>query len=329
MVSNTVGVFIATSTPPEEIGHKAALAENLGFGEVWVAEDYFQVGGFTASAAALAATEGVKVGLGIVASVARHPAVTAMETATLARIHPGRFMPGIGHGVPFWTGQMGLTPKSPLSALRECVTAVRALLEGQTITQQGRQFMFEGVSLAHPPAVIPEIVTGVLGPKSLALSGEIADGTVMSVLAGARYLESAVADIGRGIAFGGRKDHLVPTFALCSIDVDNAIARQNVRLPLANYLAAVGVHNPLSGAYGYNDKLAELLPLGVERLAAEMPEEWIDNLAIAGDPESVNSRIKQLIDAGATSVIVSPVDPERREAELRMLAESVLPNFAD
>jgi alkanesulfonate monooxygenase SsuD/methylene tetrahydromethanopterin reductase-like flavin-dependent oxidoreductase (luciferase family) len=35
-------------------------------------------------------------GVGIVAAVARHPAVTAMEVASLARTYPGRFSAGIG-----------------------------------------------------------------------------------------------------------------------------------------------------------------------------------------------------------------------------------------
>ncbi|NDK88173.1 LLM class flavin-dependent oxidoreductase [Gordonia desulfuricans] len=324
MAKTSVGVFIATSTPPEDIGSKAALAEELGFGEVWTAEDYFQYGGFTAAAAALAATTDVRVGLGIVASVARHPAVTAMETATLARCHPGRFIAGIGHGVPFWTGQMGLTPKSPLTALRECVTAVRALLSGETVTSEGRQFTFDNVALAHPPTIVPEIVTGVLGPKSLALSGEIADGTVMSVLAGATYLEAVVADISRGMTVSGRTEHSLPTFALFSIDEDEDAARQRVRGPLAGYLAAVGPHNPLSAAYGYNETLAELITLAPDEFAAALPEEWIDTLTVAGNPASVGRRIEELRAAGATSVVLSPVDPATAAAELRLFADTTL-----
>ncbi|UUZ59017.1 LLM class flavin-dependent oxidoreductase [Nocardioides sp. B-3] len=144
------------------------------------------------------ATQHVKVGIGIVASVARHPAVTAMEIATLARVYPGRLLPGVGHGVPFWTDQMGLTPKSPLSALTECINGVRDLLEGMTVDLEGRQFDFHSVALGHPPTTEVPLLTGVLGPKSLALSGKIADGTVMSVLSGTKYLEAAVQHISGG-----------------------------------------------------------------------------------------------------------------------------------
>ena len=71
----------------------------LGFDEVWLAEDYFFYGGLSSAAVVLAATERVRVGLGILSCVARHPAVTAMEISSLDRSFPGRLMQGIGHGV--------------------------------------------------------------------------------------------------------------------------------------------------------------------------------------------------------------------------------------
>jgi alkanesulfonate monooxygenase SsuD/methylene tetrahydromethanopterin reductase-like flavin-dependent oxidoreductase (luciferase family) len=319
-----VGVFIATSTPPERIPALAVAAEQLGYGEVWVAEDYFCYGGFTGAALALGATERVSVGLGIVASVARHPAVTAMEIATLARAHPGRFLPGIGHGVPVWTDQMGVTAPSPLAALTECVTAIRALLTGRTVDAVGKQFTFRSVTATHAVAEQVPILTGVLGPKSLRLSGKIADGTVMSVLSGTRYLELAGRHIREGMAESGRTEHLMPTFALCSVNKDSKRARAAVRPMLAGYLAAVGPHNALTGAYGYDEQIAELLANSPDTVAAELPEEWIDTLAVAGDPDEVAARITELRCAGATSVVLSPVNADTALEEIELVAATVL-----
>ncbi|GAY12933.1 LLM class flavin-dependent oxidoreductase [Pseudonocardia sp. N23] len=323
-----VGVFVATSTPPERIPVLAATAERLGYGEVWVAEDYFCYGGFTGAALALGATERVSVGLGIAASVARHPAVTAMEIATLARAHPGRFLPGIGHGVPFWTDQMGVTAKSPLTALRECVNSVRTLLAGETVDMQGKQFTFRSVTATHPVDGHVPILTGVLGPKSLRLSGAIADGTVMSVLAGTRYLEEASRHIRDGMAESGRSEHLVPTFALFSVAKDSRQARAAVRPALAGYIAAVGAHNPLTGAFGYGDQIAELLQGSPETLADKLPEEFIDTLAVAGDPDEVAARISALRAAGATSVVLSPVNADTALDEIELAASAVLPQLS-
>jgi 5,10-methylenetetrahydromethanopterin reductase len=321
-----VGVFIATATPPDRIAPFAHEAEQLGYSQVWVAEDYFCYGGFTGAALALQATSQVTVGLGVVASVARHPAVTAMEIVTLARAYPGRFLPGIGHGVPFWTDQMGLTARSPLSALTEAVTAIRGLLSGETIDSEGKQFAFHSVSLTHPAQAQVPILTGVLGPKSLRLSGQIADGTVMSVLSGTKYLEEALDRISEGMADGGRSSHLVPTFALFSVDKDREAARAAVRPQIAFYLSAVGPHNPLTTPFGYNDQLGDLLERGgVDLLAREMPDEWVTELAVAGNPDEVAERINSLMAAGATSVVLSPVNLDAADAQLRLCADTVFP----
>ena len=58
------------------------------------------------AAAALASTERLAVGLGILPAVSRTAAVTAMEIATLASIAPGRVVGGIGHGIQSWMAQM-------------------------------------------------------------------------------------------------------------------------------------------------------------------------------------------------------------------------------
>ncbi|MGW5201003.1 LLM class flavin-dependent oxidoreductase [Streptomyces spiralis] len=322
-----VGAFIATATtPPEQVGPLARQVEDLGFGEVWVAEDCFYYGGFTSAGLALQSTTDITVGLGIISSMTRHPAMAAMEIATLARVHPGRFLAGIGHGVPAWTDQMGLTPRSPLTALNECVTSIRRLLSGETVADEGRQFTFRDVSLAFLPDTEVPLLTGVLGSKSLRLSGRIADGTVLSVLAGTKYIEYALEHIRGGMTEAGRSSHLLPTYALFSANKDSKAARAAVRPLLAFYLEAVGPRNALTGAFGYNDHLAELLSEGgTDRLVREMPEEWIDELAVAGSPDQVGERIEQLLKAGATSVVLSPVNPESAAEELELVAKSVLP----
>ena len=116
-----VGLVLGSALPPEDIPTVARRGEELGFGELWLAEDYFFTGGISGATAVLAQTTEVPVGLGIVSAMVRHPGVLAMEIATMARMYPGRVHPGIGLGVPAWIDQMGLTPPSQLGAMRECV----------------------------------------------------------------------------------------------------------------------------------------------------------------------------------------------------------------
>src|ERR671934_1056856 len=101
-----IGFVYTADRPPEGIAPFADAAESAGLDELWLWEDCFLAGGIAASATALAATQRIGVGLGVMPAVFRNPVACAMEIATLARLHPGRFIAGLGHGVPGWMEQI-------------------------------------------------------------------------------------------------------------------------------------------------------------------------------------------------------------------------------
>ena len=68
-----VGIQIGATTPAAQLGSTTTTAEALGYAEAWLAEDYFEHGGVASVAAALAATERIPIGLGVVAAAVRHP----------------------------------------------------------------------------------------------------------------------------------------------------------------------------------------------------------------------------------------------------------------
>jgi alkanesulfonate monooxygenase SsuD/methylene tetrahydromethanopterin reductase-like flavin-dependent oxidoreductase (luciferase family) len=329
-----LGLLIASQAPPERVPQIAATAERLGFGELWLPEDYFFGGGVAAAMAALSATSSLPVGLGVVSAMARHPALLAMELASIERLHPGRVWPGIGLGVPHWVKQMGVMRRSPLTALRETVTAVRALLAGDTVTRDGDVFAFDAVTLTHPVATPPPLYMGVIGPKMLRLSGEVADGTVVSVLAGAGYLRWLRERVAEGQAVAGREGqpHRVATFALYDVDRDAAASKRRLREITAFYLAAVP-KSALTDVYGVGDELTDMVQRGgadaAALIAREMPDQWIEDLVIAGDPDECAAKVQALLDAGADSVVLSPSDHERSEEIAEATARDVLPQLRE
>jgi alkanesulfonate monooxygenase SsuD/methylene tetrahydromethanopterin reductase-like flavin-dependent oxidoreductase (luciferase family) len=317
----TVGLLLGSSSPPEQIPRLAARGEELGFAELWLAEDYFTTGAIAASGAALGATRTVPVSTGVVSALARHPAVLAMEAATLARLHPGRFRLGVGLGVREWLRQMGVDPRSPLTVMRESITAVRSLLAGETVSLDGRSFHLDAVELAHPPEPAPPILAAATGPKMLALSGELTDGTVLSVLAGPEYVRWACARIDEGRARGGGAvPHSVTTFALCHAGPDPAAARAAIR-PLASEYLVLDPVGPLTDVYGFGDRLAGLA-------AEDVPEAWLAELVVAGDADECIAQIQRLLEAGSTSVALFPTPPEQGDEILEYLGRHVLPAFA-
>ena len=80
----SLGLVMGGAVAPENIASAAAAAESSGFDEFWLAEDLFFAGGISAATLALEATSHVTVGLGVVSAVARHPALLAMELATIS-----------------------------------------------------------------------------------------------------------------------------------------------------------------------------------------------------------------------------------------------------
>ncbi len=232
-----IGLVLGSAVAPEQVQGAAATAEACGFDEIWLAEDYFFTGGISGAALVLAATAHITVGLGVVSAVARHPALLAMELSTLSRTYDDRLIAGIGLGVPAWVRQMGLHPRSPLSALRECVTTTKALLRGETVDARGEVFSFNNVTLVYPETGAPTPVRmGVIGPKMLQLSGEVADGSVLSVSAGHDYVRWAKDRIDEGRARAGRADHHpITVFAIYAVDDDGGAARESARARLAFY----------------------------------------------------------------------------------------------
>lgn len=306
-MSKQVGLVIGSSVGPERLAGAAAKAEQAGFNELWLAEDFFFTGGISGANIALSATEKIQVGLGVVSAVVRHPALLAMEIATTARAHPGRFQPGIGLGVPAWMRQMNLLPDSPLSAVRECVTSIRALLDGAELTESGRVFDFESVRLVYPQEERVPLHMGVIGPKMLQLSGEVADGSILSVAAGVDYIQWARERIDAGREKAGRTDeHRLTVFAIYAVSEDARAAKRRARETLAFYKAAGG-RNALTDVAGISEALLEMSGRGgAETVEAEMPDWWVEDLTVAGTPEEVRAKIGRLFEAGADSVSLFP-----------------------
>jgi alkanesulfonate monooxygenase SsuD/methylene tetrahydromethanopterin reductase-like flavin-dependent oxidoreductase (luciferase family) len=172
-------VVFRPELPPERLREFVTAAQAGGLDDVWLWEDCFREGGLTTAAAALSWTSSLRVGLGLMPVPLRNPALAAMEIATLARLFPGRFVPGAGHGVLDWMAQVGARAASPMTLLREWVTAVRALLAGQTVTTSGEYVRLDHVALDWPPQTVPPLLVGARGPKTLALGGELADGVIL------------------------------------------------------------------------------------------------------------------------------------------------------
>lgn len=175
-----VAAIARPQLPPDRVRAVAIAAEEAGLGELWLWEDCFWEGGISMAGALLGTTERLRIGIGLMPYPLRNVALAAMEIAALDRLFPGRFVPGLGHGVQEWIGQAGARVRSPLTLAAEYVTALRALLAGEEVSVAGDYVRLDRVRLVWPPATVPALHVGATGPKSLHLSGQVADGTILT-----------------------------------------------------------------------------------------------------------------------------------------------------
>jgi 5,10-methylenetetrahydromethanopterin reductase len=290
---------------------RARAAERAGFDDLWFIEDYFQTGAFTMAGAAAAVTTRIGLGLGVVNPYTRHPALLAMETATLAAVAPGRVVLGLGAGVRRWIeGQMAIPAGRPLGALRDCIDVIRRLWAGERVEHEGTAFSLRDIALEYTPAqaTLP-IVLGVKGPRALALAGAVGDGVLCSIMSSpghVRRVREATAAARREAGQPARFPVLA--YVPMAIGRDAAAARRAVRPLLARYLAHLHGQGILQDA-GVSQ--AETLAIRAARAAGDsgaslVTDAHVDAFALAGTPDQARARLRDWRDAGLDTPIAVP-----------------------
>ena len=307
------GVVFPATAEVETLPAFAQRTEAQGFDELWVVEDCFLSGGLVMAATALAATRRLRVGLGLMAAPLRNPALAAMEIATLARLHPGRFTAAFGHGVREWMAQSGALPERRLAALAEVTSTVRALLAGDTVTSAGSHVQLTDVALARAPDPPPPILIGTTGPRGLALAGALADGFLLAEGCGPAFIPRAVAQA--SAAASGRGSPSAVVYAWLRVEDDDEHARTLLRPVLERWIewglfpepaAAAGIVSPLP-------------PGAVARsLAAQV--------AVVGDPPACADSALRFVEAGAATLVLVAIGGDH-ERQYERFAREVLPQL--
>lgn len=270
-----LGIVLVPTLAPEALRPLAAAADQH-LDELWLWEDCFKESSIAAAGPALAWTERVRVGIGLAPAPLRNVALLAMELATLHRLFPGRLVPGIGHGVQDWMGQVGARAASPLTLLREYAEALRLLLDGHEVTVSGRYVTLDRVRLDWPPEPGTPILVGGTGPRTLELAGRVGDGILIGSVTSDAELADSVATA-RGGWVGAR-------------------GAAGGRMPVVTHLMATtgpGAEQRLADELRRWDRADGALGRGV-----------------AGDARVVADAVRRLAAIGATSVVLQPTQDE-------------------
>jgi F420-dependent oxidoreductase-like protein len=336
----SIGYWGLGHTPADQLDI-AQTAERLGYDSIWAAEAYGSDAA-TVLAWIAAGTTRIKLGAGIFQIPARSAAMTAMTAATLDNLSGGRFVLGLGTSGPQVSeGFHGVRFAKQLQRTREYVAVVRKALGREKIEFHGETLELplpDGPGKALKLTIRPvqeriPIFLAVLGPKNVALAGEIADGW-LPVFFSPEHTKALRGPLEEGAARAGRS---LDAFMVCpSVNVmigdDVESARNAVRPVLALYVGGMGsreqnFYNRLVSNYGFEREAQQVQELYLEGRRTEamfaLPDELIDMVCLVGPRDRVRERLRAYRDAGVDTLIVWPVMPDQdeRKKQLHILAE--------
>ncbi len=316
----------------------ALTADEAGIESIWVSEAWGQD---VVSVLAVLAdrTERIGIGSGLMQIPARRPTAAAMAAATLDVISGGRMRLGLGvSGPQVSEGWYGVPFERSLGRIREYVEIVRMAWAREPVVHAGREFQIpteEGMGLGKPLKLMAKpvqerlpIYLGAIGPKSVELCGEIADGWIPAFFDpddGAGLGEA----LNRGLERAGRDRSEIDVAPSVPVAVDDDLdeARNALRPLISFYLGGMGAKDKnfyvdLLAANGLADEAHEVQDkfLSGDRIGAAMAlsADVIDMCGIACRPDQLESRLARFADAGADSMIAIVFGTER-EGTIRRL----------
>lgn len=295
-----LGLMLSGTRPIPETVAIAQRAEQNGFAEVWVSEDYFERGAFSIAAAVASSTRSIRIGVGVINPWTRHPMLTAMEFAGLNEIAEGRAVLGIGASNRIWIQDQCGTPfNKPLTAVEECTQIIRSALSGEKVSFKGQHFVVDATLSFTPEQNETCIYIGAKGPRALALTDHIGDGVLLSLLANPDYISWA-----RQISESDI-DTAAYVLAACSPN-DRAVARNDVLSTLTRFLGVHGNHEitRLGGLEPERAKLFRELWLASEPAEKLIDDSIIDTFSVAGNVADCLDGLDRLAESGLKSAIL-------------------------
>lgn len=318
-------VFIDSVKAAEAAGYDRAwlVDSQMLWEDVWVYMTH-----------ALAATERIQLGVAVSNPHTRHYTVTASAAATLAQLHPGRIVLGLGRGdssVRTLGHKQVATTK-----MAEIVPRIRDLLAGRDADENGNPIRLRWATGEHVP-----LMMAATGPRNLRLAGRLADIAMIQVGYNPASARWAVEQVRAGADEAGRDpDEIeIALFGGMWVADDLQEAREQSRWAAAcaaNHLGDVMQRVP---DHGMPEELTRLVQARTQAYdyyeghldsSAEhtgwLTDELIDDFAITGPAESCLARMRELEALGVDEISTAYLNGELEQ--LQLVGREIVPALA-
>ena len=265
----------------DEMAAYVRRLEELGYDSFWIPE-LFGREPFVTAAYLLARTKRIALATGIANIYVRDAHAIAQSRHTLAELYEGRFILGVGVSNVELNGARGHAWQPPLTKMQSFLDAL-ACIKVQSVA----------------PAAIAPLILAAHGPQLQRLGAERCNG-LLTYLMSVEHTRRSRERVGPAAEL----NVVCATLA----ETDAIVARRVARSALAHYLKLDYYHREWR-KLGYKDE--DFNNGGSDAL--------IDMLAGWGDKAALEARLAAHVAAGATRVIVMPIDPTPTELEMKTL----------
>ena len=302
--------------PAAEVVRTAQVADELGYGEIWIGEmatfDAFALGAVVAERTARAALT-----VGPLAVAVRDPVMIAMGAGSLAELTGRTVNVALGSSSPVVVEQWhGRRQERTATALAESAAAVRALLAGGKADVRGEVISTRGFRLRTRAPGTP-LTIAAFGPGAVKVAARHADRMVINLVT-PKSAGRLVQMLHEECRAAGRP---VPPVAawLATVVGPSAAGIEQLRRGLVSYLSAPGYGEMFAEA-GFGDlvRFARGRPHPGELLAA-IPAELVGHVSLVGDEQAVRARLAEYAGAGVDEVALVPGSSEADPAGVATL----------
>jgi alkanesulfonate monooxygenase SsuD/methylene tetrahydromethanopterin reductase-like flavin-dependent oxidoreductase (luciferase family) len=290
----------------------AVLADELGY-EIFAVPEGWGLDSTPVLAEIALRTSRIKLASAVLSVWGRTPATLAMTAATLHQMSAGRYVLGLGASTPALAEGFHDVPFAhPASRLREVVTAVRALLDGEPAPLRRVPAAYS-LRLGQPPVPELPIWVAALGPRATHVAAELGDGWIPALVA-RDHLPARAARLRelRAAAVPGAGAFTVAAGPIAAAADDADAARQIAASCVAWYLTAMGgVYAGSVAAQGYPDEVAAVIaanPRPSPRRGVIPPEAqaMLAQLAVCGSGAEVREQAERWDEVADVTTILLP-----------------------
>ena len=328
-VLDELGFYTLAGQPDSSraLVEEVVQAEALGLGTAFVSERYNKKEAATLSGAAGAVSERITIATAATNHNTRHPLVTAGFARTMQSLTGGRFVLGLGRGIPLMQDAFGI-PRIKTAEMEDFAGLLRRLFRGETIV--GHDGPAGSWPVLHLDPALDEhlpLLLVAFGKNSLELGGRCFDEVVLHTFFTDETTARCVETVKQAAERAGRDPADVKVWS-CFATVTDRVSEEKRLMKLvgrmATYLQGYGAL--LVRTNGWDPATLERIladpivssvrgldvvgtPEQLEHVATLIPDQWLAPSA-TGSPEQCVEAVRRQFDLGCDGVILHGATPE-------------------